>query len=228
VNDKIFQTALFGSLLVHSFFLVGTPGLLPRPAAAKTKPIEVVYQGHQKPPESQRERIQRVQALTEEKTVRSSPQGLKIPGETEAVMLKDMGQHRERIAVPDKQPLKVVNLSEKRHVSVPLLATRKITNPKYINYNDRIREKIRNRAYFYIDDPKFESGEVYLTFVLLADGSLKDLQIIGAKSRANDYLRGVGLRSIKESHPFPAFPGDLNYPELSFNVIISFEVSDKQ
>lgn len=227
MNDKIFRMALFGSLLVHSFFLVGTPGLLPRPAAAKTKPIEVVYQGHQKL-EPQHERIQRVQTLTEEKTSRSSPQGLKILGETEAVMLKDMGQHRERIAVPDKQPLKVVNLSEKRHVSVPLLTTRKITNPKYINYNDRIREKIRNRAYFYIDDPEFESGEVYLTFVLLSDGSLKDLQVISAKSRANDYLRGVGLRSIKESHPFPAFPGDLNYPELSFNVIISFEVSDKQ
>jgi len=34
------------------------------------------------------------------------------------------------------------------------------------------------------------------------------------------------LRSIKDANPFPPFPKDLNYPELTFNVVISFEVNE--
>jgi len=106
------------------------------------------------------------------------------------------------------------------------LKSEKITNPKYINYHEVIRSKIKNRAYFYVNDPQFESGEVYLTFVLNSDGHLSRIKIIDEKTRANSYLRSVGLRSIKESSPFPTFPSDLAYPELSFNVIISFEVGE--
>ena len=62
--------------------------------------------------------------------------------------------------------------------------------------------------------------------MLSSDGSLKEIKIINNKTVANDYLRNVGLRSIKESSPFPAFPFDLKYPELSFNIVISFEIHD--
>ena len=122
----------------------------------------------------------------------------------------------------------MTSLIEKRSISVPVVATQKITNPNYIGYNDRIRDKIRNRAYFYIDDPQFQQGEVYLTFIVTSDGNLKDLQIIGERTHANDYLRAVGLRSVKESSPFPPFPASLKYPELSFNVVISFQVNGNQ
>ena len=37
-------------------------------------------------------------------------------------------------------------------------------------------------------------------------------------------MKNVGLRSIQESSPFSPFPKDLSYPELTFNVVISFEV----
>ncbi len=114
----------------------------------------------------------------------------------------------------------------KRFVSVPLLDSGKISNPKYLNYHEHIRNRIRSRAYLYVDNPQFDVGEVYLTFVLLADGALKQIKIIDQKTAANDYLRMVGLRSVKESSPFPPFPEDLEYPELSFNVIISFKVSE--
>jgi len=34
----------------------------------------------------------------------------------------------------------------------------------------------------------------------------------------------VAEKSIFDASPFPAFPKDLDYPELSFNVIISFQI----
>ena len=38
-----------------------------------------------------------------------------------------------------------------------------------------------------------------------------------------DYLRSVALKSIKESNPFPPFPIGFNYPEFTFNLMISFQ-----
>jgi len=122
-----------------------------------------------------------------------------------------------------KQTLKTPAIEGKRQVSVPFIGAEKINNPKYINYHDRIRNKIKSRAYLYIDNPDFEVGEVYVTFVVAASGEVTAVKIIEEKSQANEYLRGVGLRSVKESSPFPPFPDDLKYPELTFNVIISFE-----
>lgn len=116
--------------------------------------------------------------------------------------------------------------SDKR-ITVPLLKSEKITNPKYLSYNDTIRQKIRQRAFNYVEHPDFKAGEVYLTFILDREGKIKDIKIINDKTRANEYLKNVGLRSVKESSPFPAFPKDLNYAELTFNVAISFQVDGK-
>ena len=57
-------------------------------------------------------------------------------------------------------------------------------------------------------------------------GELQRVKVIENETKANDFLRAVGIRSIKESGPFPPFPKELRYPELTFNVVISFELGD--
>jgi hypothetical protein len=37
----------------------------------------------------------------------------------------------------------------------------------------------------------------------------------------------VGVKSVQEAGPFPPFPQDLNYPELTFNVSISFQYKEE-
>jgi hypothetical protein len=74
-----------------------------------------------------------------------------------------------------------------------------------------------------VNHPDFEAGKVYLTFVLASNGALQQLQIIENKTFANDYLRTIALKSIKESNPFPPFPKDFDYPEFTFNLLISFQ-----
>jgi len=141
-----------------------------------------------------------------------------------AVIIKERNVSPDGLQVYERSPEKnrVFNTAVKKTVSVPLLESEKINNPSYTNYYSLVRARIRQRAYF--NYAEYYAGEVYLTFVLFNDGSLKDLKIIEEKSSGGPYLRTIGLKSIKEASPFPAFPKTLNYPELTFNVVISFQV----
>lgn len=138
--------------------------------------------------------------------------------------IKDMSKMVDKLAATNKQPTMITDLQVKRKVSVPPLKSEKITNPLYQNYYQVIRTMIKEHAY--ANYSKLDTGEVYLTFVLLSNGSVKQVQLIEERSSGTSYLKDVGLKSIQESSPFPPFPKDLAYPELSFNVVISFEVEE--
>ncbi len=139
-------------------------------------------------------------------------------------LVQEMTKTGDKLEIYKKERAKMRLVDVKREVSVPVLKSEKITNPKYLSYTEKIRGKIRERAYAYINASEFQEGEVYLTFVLLSNGILKDVKIIDEKTSANSYLRDAGLKSVTESSPFSSFPEDLNYPELTFNVVISFEI----
>lgn len=225
-ENRIIYYALLGSCAIHLGFLGFSVFILLPSVKPRIKPMEILY--HAKPIEKTEKKTARIESVSALKETRKAAsietKNLLEKPLSGSSLMKDKASLAKRIDIPDKQPVTMSNLVEKRSISVPVIASQKITNPMYVGYNDRIRDKIRNRAYFYIDDPQFQAGEVYLTFIVTSDGNLKDLQIIGERSRANDYLRAVGLRSVKESSPFPPFPSDLKYPELSFNILISFEV----
>jgi len=110
----------------------------------------------------------------------------------------------------------------KKKITLPPIEMAKIDNPSYINYYQIVREKIRRSAYQ--NYTKNETGEVYVTFIISNDGYIKGVHLVEDKTTANDYLRGIALRSVKDASPFPNFPKELDYPQLSFNIIISFEI----
>ena len=113
----------------------------------------------------------------------------------------------------------------KRRVAVPALETAQIKNPLYLSYYQIVRNRIKERAYAnYVSYGKLDAGEVYLTFILDASGTLKKINIVEERTRANQHLRQISVRSVEESSSFPSFPKELSYPELSFNAIISYEV----
>ena len=176
--------------------------MLPRPAAAKQNPSRLCIRDTKSPGVAARENSACSGAHRRETS--DPPQGLKIPGETEAVI--EGHKHRERIVVPDKQPLKVVNLSEKRHVSVPLKPGRSPIPNTLIT--DRIREKIRTGPIFILTIPSLNQ-EVYLT-LSFGRRSLKDLQIIGAKAGPTIICAAWGCGASRNPTRLPS--GDLNYP----------------
>ena len=95
-------------------------------------------------------------------------------------------------------------------------------NPVYLKYYRTIRDKIRRYAYYNYN--RAYAGKIYISFLVTSEGNLKALKIIDEKSTSNDYLKEIAVKSIKDSSPFPPIPEKLNYPELSFNVIIAFEL----
>ena len=113
-------------------------------------------------------------------------------------------------------------IAVKKKITLPPIDLDKINNPSYISYYQIVREKIRRAAYQ--NYTRAEVGEAYLSFLIFSDGSLKAVQLIEEKSSPSTYLKEIALRSIKEASPFPNFPKELDYPQLSFNVVISFEI----
>ena len=73
-------------------------------------------------------------------------------------------------------------------------------------------------------------GDGSTTFVkgdlcrITTSGQIKDAKINEEKSSTHSYLKEIAKKSIYDASPFPNFPKDLDFSELSFNVIISFEV----
>ena len=112
--------------------------------------------------------------------------------------------------------------SAKKKITLPAINIDKINNPSYVSYYQIVREKIRRSAYKnYIRN---ETGDVYITFIISNDGYLKNLRLVEDKSSTSIYLRASALASVKDASPFPNFPKELDYPYLTFNVIISFEI----
>jgi len=127
--------------------------------------------------------------------------------------------------VYERQPERVKGLKVTKDVSMPVLKSEKINSPAYVTYYQIVRDRIRERAY--TNYTKLSVGEIYLTFIIKSDGTLGELQIIENRSTANEFLREVGQKSVREASPFPPFPEDLNYPELTFNVAISFQYHEE-
>jgi outer membrane biosynthesis protein TonB len=110
----------------------------------------------------------------------------------------------------------------KKRITMPAVDMNKFKGTSYITYYQLVREKIRRIAY-----QKYSGSEVgytYMTFIVSNDGLLKEVRLVKERSSESVYLQQIALRSIKDASPFPSFPGSLDYPQLSFNVIISFEV----
>jgi len=133
---------------------------------------------------------------------------------------KQLNLHDSMLIKPALVKPDVISIRKK--ITLPPVDLDKINNPSYVSYYQIVREKIRRAAYQ--NYTHTDTGEVYLTFVISNDGYLKEVRLVEEKSTAAGYLHEIALKSVKEASPFPDFPKELDYPELSFNVVISFEI----
>ncbi len=124
--------------------------------------------------------------------------------------------------LPQKPNLYKTQFSPRNDIKLSLLETSKSQNPIYLNYQNFIRENLRRFLYNkYSDIP--QRGEVYLTFILNANGSVKQAQVIEDKSTASADLRKIVIESLYDASPFPPLPAALNTPILSFSVTVHFK-----
>ncbi len=134
--------------------------------------------------------------------------------------MKDFSKFSHDMKLSKKQSIKLKAIEEKRYIAVSDFKSERIKNPIYLTYSNAIRNRIRDmvKANYASND----IGEVYITFVVTANGELQAIKLIREKTTANEYLENLGLGSVRSSSPFPAFPKELGYPELTFNITIAF------
>jgi len=232
MEKKFFTTGIAISMIAHLL----TIGILSIPFARgpknikRTKSLEVTYQDLKQVKKKKKETVfrdlgvrkpkdngpQKVEVLTKEGNIFS----------TIGNSIRDISKISGQLLAGQHKTPKISTLDLDRKITLMPIGTTKINNPKYIAYNsnmyDAISRNIKLRAYTYVNHRDFEAGKVYLTFVLDSNGTLKQIQIIDRKTEANDYLRRVALNSVKESN-FPPFPIGFDYPEFTFNLLITFQ-----
>jgi len=220
-SERVFQVAFLISLISHTIILLGIPRFsLPVPNKNK-KNIELVY--IKESPISKKEIVSKKDLpldLSRKITAKkmSPPPFVK----KENILKPTLAQisPKENFVKPNLPKTDVIAVKKK--ITLPALDLDKINNPNYLSYYQVVREKIRRSAYQYYN--RTETGQIYLSFIISCDGILRELRLIEEKSSQNPYLREIALKSIQSASPFPNFPKELDYPQLSFNVIISFEI----
>jgi len=96
--------------------------------------------------------------------------------------------------------------------------------PPYMNYYEKIREKIKKVAYenFNVNS----SGKVFLNFTIDSSGNLIAIYLDEKNSSAPQILKKIAKDSIEKSSPFPKFPKELaKFNTLTFNLSIQFKTN---
>jgi len=223
-SDRVFQVALIISVLVHGAILLQHSNFSIFSQNIKTQELKVEYI---KPAQANKEELKNT-PLRKEPFLKLPPKiraDNRIPPPfidkenifktTKPLADKEMPFAKPAFVKPDI-------LAIKKKITLPPIELDKINNPTYISYYQIVREKIKRAAYQNYTGS--ETGEVTVAFIISNEGYLKDLHLVEGKSSQSQYLRGVALESIKGASPFPSFPKELDYPQLSFNLAITFEI----
>lgn len=225
-ENKLLCTALITSLVIHLVLVISLSISRSKRSSKPLKSIDIVYQKIKSIEDPQRKEVRKNLKVLKEKASRSKVDILtKDNNEFSPIHenIKNVSKVSEQFRIKNKSSPKISTSDMTRSVSVPLLKSDKIDNPQYLDYNSRIRQKIENQAYFYVDHPEFQTGSVYVTFLLSSNGKLMKIQIREDRTFANDYLKEIALKTVEDAAPFSKFPEGLNYPEFTFNIMIDFK-----
>lgn len=228
-------TAITLSVFAHGIILFQVPALRFIPRQPKPLEVEIKYVESKKsennvsaPKNSKpalraiREPLMRLPSVVTAAPVKTAPSPFtdrqELPG-------KDRAANRQGGRIFTKPVLFKPDIGVSRKkitLAPPRENLNKINSPSYIGYFQLAREKVKRilyQRYTYTQE-----GEVYVSFIVGNDGIIKNVRINEEMSSKSPYLREIAIASVKEASPFPIFPKELEYPELSFNVVVSFEV----
>jgi len=224
--NRSLQIAFLISFATHVVIVAQNPGYIFFPSTGKNrKALEINYI---KPPKTVKQEAKKT-SLSRNEPFLKVPSRITADKRTpppfvsqEEISKASRQAMRKELSLDKPTLIKPDTIAIKKKITLPAVSLDKIGNPSYISYYQVVREKIRRAAYQNYN--RNETGEVYITFIISDAGYLRDVRLVEEKSRAADYLKNIALVSVKNASPFPRFPKELDYSQLSFNVVISFEV----
>ena len=225
-SNRLFQVALFISIVTHSAVFFQATGLSIIPVQKSERKMEVRYSKIlpevRQPLKAQSKGREGFLQIPSKVTLNRSfppPFADKDKIFKDKIMLAN--QNRDFLKPSFSKP---DIIAVKKKITLPPIDIEKMNNPSYISYYQILREKIKRAAYQ--NCTREEVGQVYISFSISNFGILKEARLVEEKSSPNPYLRETALRSIKDASPFPNFPRELDYSSLTFNVLISFEADN--
>lgn len=200
--NKVWNLSLGASIVIHLFIFGGLPNSSsPKIEKQKSREIKIFPQD-----------LEKIRSPKETTTILN-----KLPPYIKNMAKKSFIEAKKNFFMEKPRlnsPTKEIILNEiNRNKGVK-------KNFSYMNYYKLIREKIRKNAYSYYTSKK--RGTVYLSFVILNDGSLNNLDLMDDSTPSQNLIT-IAFQSIKKAAPFPPFPQELHYSQLHFNVSIHFK-----
>lgn len=223
-SERIFTIAIVISLGIHIAILVQNPNFSIFHLRQKEEaPPEVSYIKQKKePPETKKNTAISEPFLKLSSKITADKRNPPPFIDTEGAAAKKITSPLPKPALDKPLLIKSDIVAIKKKITLPAVELDKINNPSYISYYQIVREKIRRAAYQ--NYTRTQTGEVYISFIISADGYLQEARLSEDRSSDDPYLREIALRSVKDASPFPNFPKELDYPQLSFNIEISFDL----
>lgn len=147
--------------------------------------------------------------------VKPRPKSTKVP----KIAKESLRENKKNESEQKKQQGEARNITEE--IILPKLPKDFPNRKQYLDYYKIVREKIKLYAdKNYVGNTQ---GEVFLRFIVLKNGYLKDLTVAQAVKSNNDFLKNIAIKSVRYASPFPKFPDEIKYSELKFNIIIEFK-----
>lgn len=214
--DNAVKIAFIISVFFHAFIFFAFPSInifLPR------RPIENFQISYY--------RLKDARAISAEQKQQAaktpSPEKLSkmLQAQKEKLLLASQKKKEEIKNVQEKKDA-VPPMEEKKDMVIPPLPAGIEKMPAYLDYVQSVREKIKrvaNASY----QRSGSGGEVLLNFILANNGGLVFVKIMAERSCFDERLRQLAREAIEKASPFDPFPLDLEFKQLSFSVIISFE-----
>ncbi|MFT5169416.1 MAG: outer membrane biosynthesis protein TonB [Candidatus Omnitrophota bacterium] len=140
--------------------------------------------------------------------------------------IRDISKLSGSFKLDKKRTPQAHSFDKEKKVSISLSNSEKISNPKYLNYYQIVGGLIKEKVYTELGDYSTNRGEVYVTFLITANGELQDLNIKKERTVASSFLQDLAIKSVGLAAPFPPFPKGLDYPEFTFNIKLYFQPTD--
>ncbi len=222
-ESKSLQLALLISILLHFAIFLSAPYMGVLPNKQSLNPIKVTYFKVKEHPEKLISQKFKTQAL-----LPVAPEALPEVRKEDIINPPHEQVKKEEPTVETIGPgsRAVIENKSKKFETVVNNEKDNARKAAYISYYRLVREKIKYYAdKNYIKEGSVSQGEVFLSFVVASGGELLHIMIIDRRSADNSLLRDIAINSIKDASPFPAFPQGMNQYQVTFNVVISFELN---
>lgn len=222
--NRVFQAALIISLAVHGAIFVQNAhfNLWQRPKDNEKMEVRYVKKEERRLPRRTFSIPKNDPLLKISSDIAIKAQTLnKIIGHNPLGHENNISVREHFIKKPDLIKPDVISVRKKITLIPPPAEPKKPQGTTYISYSDVLYEKIKRALH---DNYKgSQTGEEYLDFVIDKEGNLKEMRIRDERSAPSQFLKEIVFKSVKDSLPFPPFPKELDYRELPFSVVISFQ-----